>query len=440
MGYDVIVIGSGIGGLTSAAYLAKQGKRVLVCEQHSRPGGYFSSFKRKGYTFDGGTQSLEDVGMFFPMLKQLGLEDKVRFAKSRFAIASPDFFCHLDTLEDLSAFYGELIRLFPAERQGLSETHDLSLSFCRIFRDMLASVPNPVFQTPLGFLRENLPVIMKNLPLLKAGGDFYRLLDTPLSEWMRRRVGNPDPVNILCDVGFYGMNVSFGLVFIYFMMDYCYPLGGFQAISDTMAGFIRENGGEVRCRTLVEDIVTERGRAVGVRLAGGEEVRARYVVSNADMLKTFLELAPPGDVPAPYRQRLLESTPAHSMFSVYLGSDIPPEELAVRGCHHIVIFPGNYGTDFSGIDSDIDFYRHSPVMISTPSAHDPSLAPPGKSVMCIQYYATQKFADNWGTEGGIPTPRYEQIKEMVADQMIATTEKVVPGLSDRIELKVTASP
>ncbi len=441
MGYDAVIIGSGIGGLTAGAYLSRRGRKALVCEQHSRPGGYFSSFKRQGYTFDGGTQSVEDLAMFIPMLRQLGLEGRVRLAKSRFAIASPDFFCHLDTLEDLRGFYDELIRLFPDARSGLAETRDLALRFTAFFQEALASVPNPVFQTPLGFLRDNVPATLKSLPsLIKTGGDFYRLLDVPLAEWMGRRIGNPDPITIVSNVGYYGMPVSFGLAFIYFMMDYYYPLGGFQSIADAMADLIRENGSEVRCGIRVEEILVEGGRAAGVRLAGGEVVRAPFVISASDMRRTFTELLPPEVVPPAFKHRLLTAKPAHSMFTVYLGLDIPPEELDNRGCHHIVVFPGNHGTDFSGIDGDMDFFKGCPVMLSMPSAHDPSLAPPGKSVMCIQYYATEKSMGGWGVENGRPTPRYRELKKMAADQMIATAERVVKGISDRIEVKVTATP
>ena len=75
--YDAVIIGSGIGGLVTAAYLARSGVRVLVCEQHRQPGGYFTSFKRKGYTFDGGIQACEDCGMLLSMLEQLGIRDRI---------------------------------------------------------------------------------------------------------------------------------------------------------------------------------------------------------------------------------------------------------------------------------------------------------------------------------------------------------------------------
>jgi len=438
--FDSVVIGSGIGGLTASAYLAGSGRRALVCEQHRRPGGYFSSFERAGYRFDAGTQSVEDVGMFIPMLDQLGLSSRVILKKSRFAVAGEDFFCALDDVEDIATFYDELVRLFPADRRGLLETRDLALRFTLFARDILAAVPNPFFQSPLKFLSRNLPTYFRNRAAMRCLGDFYRLLELPLEDYLAARIDSRDAINMICSVGFHGMSASFGLVFIYFMMDYYYPMGGFQSIADALAGLINDGGGRVQCGARVEDILLEGGKAAGVRLADGSVVSAPFVISNADMRSTFLEMLPDGSVPAEYRRRLLASRPAHSMFTVYLGLDIAPEELECRGCHHIVIFPGPRGADFSKISVDPDFYMTSPVMVSIPTGHDPSLAPPGKSIVVIQYYATEEFSNNWHTENGRPTEAYRALKERVADQMIATTEKVIPGFSGRIDMKVLASP
>lgn len=440
MGYDAVIVGSGIGGLTAGAYLSRQGRKVLVCEQHVRPGGYFTSFKRKGYTFDGGTQSVEDVGLFIPMLDQLGLLEEVELKKSRFAVASEDFFCDFEKISDIGVFYEELIRLFPHEKTGLMETRDLATRFCTIVEDLMACAPNPFFQDVRGFLTQNLPAYLRGLSAMKHLGEFNRLLDVPLEDYLSERIDDRDVIDMICTIGFYGMSVSFGLAFIYFMMDYYYPVGGFQAVADALAGLIRKGGGEVRCGTLVDEILVENETAYGVRTDSGEELRAPFVISNADMRRTFLEMVPGESVPAVYRERLLESRPAHSMFTVYLGLDIPPEEVQNRGCNHIVVFAERKGADFTRISIDPDFYSDCPVMVSMPSLHDPSLAPEGKSVMSIQYYATTEFCDNWKREDGQPTPDYYELKEEVADQMIAVTEKVIPGISDHIDVKLTASP
>ena len=84
--YDVIIIGAGIGGLTCGAALARDGKNVLICEQHTQPGGYVTSFKRNGFTFDGGLQSFGSSGLVFPILKELGLYDRVQFVRADYQI------------------------------------------------------------------------------------------------------------------------------------------------------------------------------------------------------------------------------------------------------------------------------------------------------------------------------------------------------------------
>ncbi len=75
--YDAIIIGSGIGGLITGAYMAEQGVKVLICEQHNQPGGCFTSFKRKGYTFDGGIQGCEDCGIFLDLFSRFGFLDRL---------------------------------------------------------------------------------------------------------------------------------------------------------------------------------------------------------------------------------------------------------------------------------------------------------------------------------------------------------------------------
>ena len=71
--FDSIVVGAGAAGLTAAAYLAKYGHSVLLCEKEAYCGGLINSFTRDGFTFDGGIRALEDAGVFFTMLRHLGV-------------------------------------------------------------------------------------------------------------------------------------------------------------------------------------------------------------------------------------------------------------------------------------------------------------------------------------------------------------------------------
>ena len=82
--YDVVIIGAGIGGLVCGCYLAKAGLKVLICEQHSIPGGYCTSFSRKGYRFDSAVHYMGGInrGSFKGILNELGLENDIRFIQN----------------------------------------------------------------------------------------------------------------------------------------------------------------------------------------------------------------------------------------------------------------------------------------------------------------------------------------------------------------------
>ncbi len=83
--YDVVIIGAGIGGLVCGCYLAKAGLKVLIVEQHYKPGGYCTSFERGGYTFDVGVHYLgscrERDGVIYNILQDLSLLNKIKLSK-----------------------------------------------------------------------------------------------------------------------------------------------------------------------------------------------------------------------------------------------------------------------------------------------------------------------------------------------------------------------
>ena len=151
-------------------------------------------------------------------------------------------------------------------------------------------------------------------------------------------------------------------------------------------------------------------------------------------------MIPENRVPPEFKKRLDECKVSEAMFSVFLGLDIPPEELDTRGFHHLLLYPDLGGIDFDDVYQNKDFYRHSTIMVSVPTMHDPSLAPKGKSIMTLQYFTVEEFADNWGTKGGKRTPKYKEIKEQIADQFIENTERFIPGFSKKIDVKLTATP
>ena len=115
--YDAVIVGGGASGLTAAAYLAKYGRRVLLCEKEAVCGGLVNSFERNGFVFDSGIRALEDAGVLFTMLRQLGLE--MEFVKNRVSIGIEDRVMEVESDQSLGE-YGDLLSDFTRNQRTRS--------------------------------------------------------------------------------------------------------------------------------------------------------------------------------------------------------------------------------------------------------------------------------------------------------------------------------
>lgn len=437
--YSVIIIGTGIGGLTAGAYLTSYGIKVLLCEQHSRPGGYFTSFTRKGYTFDAGIQGCENSGLLIPMLEQLGIKKRIELKKSKVALSLPDFFHSLSEYTDLEFYYDHFKNRFPEESAGLDRVKKEAMKYCRIM-DAFMNAPNIMYNSPVKTLTA-MPAWFAKYAF-KMGGiiKFIRLIKKPVEEYLGEFISDEQLIQLL-SVGYRGNPAPFSLTFIYTMMDYYYPAkGGVQAIADLLAEYIIENGGEIRYKTEVDKIIVEKGCASGVLLKNGEKIKSDFVVNNGDIRRTFSEMISPELARGEYGNSVMESRVGESVFSVYLGVDMPAEKIPTQGCPHIFLVPSYKRIKITEMDTNPDFYGNVLLMISVPTLIDPALAPEGKSVIIIQGAASIRSFNNWGTNTGKRTQKYKELKKEVAARFISNVEKIIPGLSKKIEVQVESTP
>ena len=369
----------------------------------------------------------------------LDLLDRIQLRHSRLAVALPDIFCPLRHLTDLESYYDHLKMVFPHEAQAIHRIKKEAMEFCRVM-DAFMQLTNQRIQTLRDALTETPAWLLRHAADMKGILKFIRLFNVPIEEYLRTFVRDQNLIRFL-SVGYRGNPASFSLSFLYTMMDYYYPArGGVQAIPDLLAQSITENGGEILYKSLVERIILEKGRAAGVLLRGRERIRSRFVVNNGDIRRTFLKMVPHDAVSEAYRSRLQTTDVSESVFSVYLGVDMPTEAIQTRGCGHMFLMPTYNTLDMTEIHTNPDFYRHTLLMIMVPTLHDPFLAPPGKSVVILQCAASSKSLDAWGARGGRRTKKYRTLKKEIAGQLIANAEQVIPGLSNRIELQIESTP
>lgn len=304
-GYDVIIIGAGISGLVCGCYLAKAGMKVLIIEQHDKPGGYFTSFKRKGFSFDAAAHSFgnyREGGHVRKIFAEIGVDEVVkikRFDPSDIII-SPDF--DLTFSKDTKTTAAHLAGIFPAEKDNIRSFFDFLTSGTQAD---ISKLKNKTFSSLLhSFFKDEKLMSAFSLPVFGNGG-----LPPSL---MHAFSGTKIFSEFVLDGGYY-------------------PEGGIQVLPNALDLIIRRHGGNLLYRRLVNKIIVESCGVGGVELSTGETISSRYVVSACDVSQTFNTLLEGGGVDDQVTNTLNNLTPSLSTFILYLGIDKPFEGLPQPG-------------------------------------------------------------------------------------------------------------
>lgn len=444
---DIIVIGSGIGGLCCGGLLARYGQDVLVLESHDLPGGAAHSFEIKGYHFDSGPSlfsGLSSRGLQANPLAQVldALGEKIECAQydswmvylpegdflSR--IGPTDFFKDLNKyagpnavnewqrlLDGVLPLSGAAMALPPAAIRG-----DLGVLLTAGLRYAPAVLQSFLQMGPQGVLGAT-----KLLQPFSVIMDSLKLKDPFIRNWL----------DLLCFL-LSGLKADGTLAaeVIYMFAEWykpgCvleYPIGGVGAIVNALVQGLQKYGGQMMLRSHVQEIVLEGGHAVGVKLRDGMFIKARKaVISNASIWDT-MTLLPKVDVPAEYRERAIKTPQCDSFMHLHLGIDA--EDLPSNpGIHHIVVNDWSLGVDAP----------QNVVLISIPSALDPNLAPKGKHVLHAYTPGTEPYHLWAGLDRR--SEEYKRLKDERSEVMWKAVERALgPTFSrDKCEIKLVGTP
>lgn len=434
---DTVVIGSGAGGLTAALALARAGERVLVLEQHYLPGGWCHSFDLEGYTFSPGVHYIGDLqpgGRLRAVYEGLGVAQDLVFLE-----LNPDGFDHVRIGDDFwfdiprgrDRLIDRLGQRFPSDAEGIRRFVGI---LDGISRELMAGTRVEGVLSALTF-----PARCPNL---------VRYGLRPLGPLLERHVKDPYARAVLSvQAGDHGMPPSrcptalhAAVVGHYFEGGY-YPKGGARSLPKAFLKALRRHGGQIRVRARVERILVEGGRAIGVRLADGTEVRCKHVVSNADPHATYAML-PDDALPRRVRGRLGRTPYSISSMSLFLAAELDPR---ARGL--------DSGNTWAIRSPDVEeTYRYAQladplagdipgVFLTCTTLKDPSERSDGiatfEAFTFVSYDAFRRF------EGSALDDRpaeYEALKEQLGDRMLASLERIVPGLRERLRFKAVGTP
>ncbi|MBI3784620.1 MAG: NAD(P)/FAD-dependent oxidoreductase [Deltaproteobacteria bacterium] len=446
--WDAIVIGSGLGGLACAAYLCAAGKRTLVLEAHYVAGGNSQVFRRgkhgRKYEFDVGLHYIGECGKegsITRILRTAGLADRVSFRQLDPAgyttLIFPDFQFRVPAGWD--RYRARLLETFPAEAEVLGQVVDI---LCEVAEG--------------GRRFQN-----REIDMQAVAAEAPRFLQwglRPVTELFHEYGISPQAAAVLLgEQGDYAVRPSRTPVALaagltdHYMRGAFYPQGGGQMIAARLIEAIRSYGGEVRTRSPVSRVRVDKGRVVGVALATGGEIDAPVVVSNADLKRTVTDLVGEQHFSAATVERVRAFRMTVPLFVVYLGIDV---DLVAQGLPNTNYFVwGDY--DLEAIYDELEAGRLPEkefLYVTVASLKDPTsqrLAPPGYTNLQImtlvpREYGLWNVGDDGAQEGAYHRdPEYRRRKEALAEHLIASAERIIPGLSDlraHIDWQESATP
>ncbi len=437
--YDAIVIGSGMGGLTTAALLSDLGRKVCVLEQHYTAGGFTHSYERKGYEWDVGVHYIGEVGAptrtrrMFDYLSGGNLEWAPMDPEyDRFYIGDKVF----NAIAGKQEFRDNLVRQFPAEEQAI----DRYLELLQRSGDALSAFG----------MRRGMPgwasAVLGPMLSWKTRGAYSRITWDVLSDL----TDDPDLIATLCglwgDMGLPPKRSPFlahAMIARHYLYGGFYPVGGSWRIADTIIPKIRAAGGEVFTYARVEEILVEDGKVAGVRMKDGHRIDCDCVISSAGVDNTFNHLVP-ADVAerGGYRQKLQHVEPSSAHLGVYIGLKGTAAELGLPKTN-FWIYPSN---DY---DAALDEFLENPeapfpvVYISFPSAKDPDYENrhPGTATIEIVAPAPYEWFEKWHDKTWSKRgDEYELFKISLGERLMEHLYDKLPYLRGKVDYFEISTP
>lgn len=448
MSYDVVVSGGGIAGLTAAAFLTKAGISTVLCEKEDACGGLVNTFERQGFVYDGGIRAMENSGILFPMIKQLGLN--VEFVKNHISVGIEDQVIRLDTKEDIPSYQELLNNFYPESREEIVEIF-AQIQKIMHYMEIQYGIDNPVFldmkQDREYMLKAIVPWVVKYALTVRK----INALNEPVVDFLRQFTQNQSLLDIIAQHFFQETPAFFALSYLKLYLDYHYPLGGTATLIKELVNFIHQHKGTIRTNSEITAVDPEKQLVFDAK---GRTLEYRRLVWAADnkTLYRLIDVDKMQDVrvkKAIQDQRVFleDKVGNDSVLTLFLGLDLDKSYFSSRASEHFFYTPSRQGQSAIGpfpVNKDRQtierwlerFFALTTYEISCPVMRDSTLAPPGKTGLIVSVlfdYALTKHIEDMGW--------YQDFKAFCEMCMLNTLDSsVYPGIKQAVLHQFSSTP
>lgn len=417
-GFDVVIIGGGLGGLLCGNILSKEGYNVCLIEKNHKLGGSLQTFGRKGCVFNTGlnyTESLDDGQVLNRYFRYFGLLDKLKLRRLdtpgfevidfndgqyKFAIGKENF---LETLA----------KDFPAERNGLKE-------YIRKINDICSAI------SMYSFSEEQSNIIDNNN------------LSTGAANYIKSVITDPRLQNIIAGNNMlYSGTENKTPLFIHALINNSFIesawriVDGSHQIVNILADNIVSNGGTIIRGQKVEKLIMDKGKAGYVQLSNGEQIGGKYFISSTHP-EQILEMVEPGALRKTFGSRIRGLEDTMGMFTLYLAFKKNTVPYANSNFYH-------YNQDNVWVASDYDRTRwpQNYLYMHTATSGAEEYAESGSVIAYMDYDALKKWEHTFTGDRG---EDYLAFKEAKARILLDAVEKQFPLIRSNIAAYFTSTP
>ncbi|MGF1486058.1 MAG: beta-carotene ketolase CrtO [Prochloraceae cyanobacterium] len=465
--YDAIIIGAGHNGLVCAAYLLKAGLKVLLLEKRSVPGGAATTEEvipklAPGFKFN--LCAIDHEFIFLgPVIEELEL---AKYGL-KYLYCDPSVFCpHPDgryflAYRSLEKTCQEIARYSSRDAEKYADFINYWQRLMNAVSPMFNAPPQAVFSIARNFNSSSLKDALSSVGSVKKALDFIRtMISSPeelLDEWFDTEIVKAPLARLAAEIGAppsqKGTTSGLMMLAMRHGEGIARPRGGTGALTDALVKLVKSKGGDILCdRSVKEVIVDDRNRAVGVRVARGEEYRAsKGIISNIDVQRLFGELVDPAAVNAAdpklgerVKRRIVNNNETILKIDCAL-SELPKFEVGGGNREHLIgtvliadsvkqVERAHTLANLGEIpDEDPSMYLDFPTVL------DPSMAPEGQHTLWIEFFAPYQIAGAEGT-GLNGTGWTDELKNKVADRVISKLAQYAPKIEDTIIARRVESP